>query len=232
MDAIRRSSIGFGILVAVWIAVYWWWEPKPRAIAFDQGRVGVSDVAGRDLSPLDPGTSETVRQSAASSKPAPAETQVERAVPETQRQSTVDGVEAPSFRSYTVRRGDTLASIARRELGSTELASTLARANPLLDPTRLREGQTIRVPVDPANIQGREVKAVPAEQVENRVVEYQVREGDTLSEISRAVYGSTVHWRTILEANRATLKNEKALRAGQKLLIPPLASGDADDGGR
>ncbi len=35
MDAIRRASIGFGILVVVWIAVYWWWQPTGKAIAFD-----------------------------------------------------------------------------------------------------------------------------------------------------------------------------------------------------
>jgi acetyl esterase/lipase len=47
-----------------------------------------------------------------------------------------------------------------------------------------------------------------------------VREGDTLSEISRRYYASAGMWRKIFEANRATLQDANTVRAGTKLIIP------------
>ncbi len=229
MDAIRRSSIGFAVLVIVWIVVYWWWEPKPRSIAFDQGSKLVS-------LPPETRAESTSREPARTSPPEPAP-KPERPQPQLQTQPqsqppAVRGVEAPAFRSYTLRRGDTFEIIARRELGSSSHAAAISRANPLQDPTRLREGQTIRIPLDPSNIQGREVSDVPADQVAPGMTEYQVKAGDTLGEISRSVYGSSAHWRVILEANRSILKNEKSIRAGQRLVIPPLTPGDSTPGPR
>ncbi|MCW5558476.1 MAG: LysM peptidoglycan-binding domain-containing protein [Verrucomicrobiae bacterium] len=57
--------------------------------------------------------------------------------------SSTSAKPASRLRSYTVRRGDTLASIARRA-GITIKA--LMDANPRLVPTRMRPGQTIQVP--------------------------------------------------------------------------------------
>lgn len=232
MDAIRRSSIGFAVLVIVWIVVYWWWEPKPRSIAFDQGSTlassGADDPAS-DTRPTPPLPEPTGVEPKPQPRPEPTPPpRTESATP----QATVRGVEAPAFRSYTLRRGDTFEIIARRELGSSSHASAISRANPLLDPTRLREGQTIRIPLDPSNIQGREVSGVPADEAVPGMTEYQVKPGDTLGEISRSVYGSSAHWRIILEANRSILKDEKSIRAGQRLVIPPLSPGDSTPGPR
>lgn len=68
--------------------------------------------------------------------PAPAETQSRTAPPPPKPASRT--------RSYTVRRGDTPASIARRA-GITTRA--LMTANPTLNPTRMRPGQIVQVPV-------------------------------------------------------------------------------------
>lgn len=234
MDAIRRSSIGFAVLVIVWIVVYWWWEPKPRSIAFDQGSALVSSGAhdpasgsGPIPSPAEPSRVEPNPQP----QPEPTPPPRSEPPPATPR-LTVRGVEAPAFRSYTLRRGDTFETIARRELGSSSHAAAISRANPLLDPTRLREGQTIRIPLDPSNIQGREVSGVPADETVPGMTEYLVKPGDTLGEISRSVYGSPAHWPAILEANRSILKDEKSIRAGQRLVIPPLSPGDSTPGPR
>jgi nucleoid-associated protein YgaU len=224
MDAMRRSSIAFAVLVIVWIVVYWWWEPKPRSIAFDQGSKLVSLPPESRTEPAPP--REPVRTPPPEPAPKAEEPQPRSTPP------TVGGVEAPAFRAYTLRRGDTFEIIARRELGSSSHAAAISRANPLLDPTRLREGQTIRIPLDPSNIQGREVSGVPADQVVPGMSEYLVKSGDTLGEISRAVYGSPVHWGVILDANRSILKNEKSIRAGQRLVIPPLTPGDSTPGPR
>jgi nucleoid-associated protein YgaU len=49
---------------------------------------------------------------------------------------------------------------------------------------------------------------------------YIVREGDTLSSISKKYYGNTSSARKIFEANRDVLQNPDHLRAGTKLTIP------------
>lgn len=52
---------------------------------------------------------------------------------------------------------------------------------------------------------------------------YKARKRDTLGRISRKVYGSSRHWRTILKANHKVLKgNEKRLKPGMTLVIPKL----------
>ncbi len=47
-----------------------------------------------------------------------------------------------------------------------------------------------------------------------------VREGETLSEISRKYYDSANKWQMILEANRQIIKDVNKLRPGTKLIIP------------
>lgn len=49
---------------------------------------------------------------------------------------------------------------------------------------------------------------------------YRVVSGDTLSAISRKVYGTTSRWRDIFEANRNILRSPNDLRVGQLLRIP------------
>ena len=51
--------------------------------------------------------------------------------------------------------------------------------------------------------------------------EYTVKAGETLSEISKAKYGSTKFATLIYEANRDRLKSEDDLHIGDKLRIPP-----------
>lgn len=49
---------------------------------------------------------------------------------------------------------------------------------------------------------------------------YTVQAGDTLSRISREVYGTTGRWADIFEANRDQLASPNSLRVGQRLRIP------------
>ncbi len=56
---------------------------------------------------------------------------------------------------------------------------------------------------------------------------YRVKTGDTLSRISRKVYGSAKYYKLIYNANRDVLKSESELKIGQELKIPePPASAD------
>lgn len=49
---------------------------------------------------------------------------------------------------------------------------------------------------------------------------YTVKSGDSLSSISRAVYGTPSRWIDIYQANRDRLSSENALKVGQDLRIP------------
>lgn len=49
---------------------------------------------------------------------------------------------------------------------------------------------------------------------------YTVQSGDSLSSISRSVYGTPSRWIDIYQANRDRLASENALRVGQELRIP------------
>lgn len=61
-----------------------------------------------------------------------------------------DRDEPAEDRRVRVEKGDTLRSIATRELGNPALWEVLARANGIADPTRLREGEMLVIPVEAA----------------------------------------------------------------------------------
>lgn len=202
-----RQVIGYLCLLAiVWIAVYWWWEPRsdprlvfaPPLVEVDSLDVRTGDDPVPDVSVAPPELIE----------PAPE-------LP----------VEPPKFVDYTVRRGDTLESIARAQLGHRRFAEAIARANPMSDLSMLREGRVIKIPVDPENIQGRptvEVETPP----EDPWREYVVQAGDSLSRISSRMYGTSQHVDLIFEANRERLRlrSPDSIREGQTLMIPPKPS--------
>ena len=56
--------------------------------------------------------------------------------------------------------------------------------------------------------------AAPAEQI------YTVVAGDSLSKISKKLYGDANQWKRIFEANRDQIKNPDLIHPGQKLKIP------------
>jgi nucleoid-associated protein YgaU len=61
-----------------------------------------------------------------------------------------------------------------------------------------------------------------AEKSEPESTFYRVREGDTLSMISREFYGDPDKHLLIFEANQPILKDPNRLFPGQTLRIPPL----------
>ncbi len=66
--------------------------------------------------------------------------------------------------------------------------------------------------------------ALPTGEQTEKIISQQfhiVREGETLSDISKQYYGSANKWQKILDANRDILKNANTLRPGVRILIPP-----------
>ena len=134
----------------------------------------------------------------------------------------------PSFVEYTIKVDDkNLGEISRKFYGTPDRWQAIARANPLMDPERIKVGRVIRIPSDPENIQGKVVKPDPPEGPTagpEKAVEYTVLDGDTLSTISQQFYGTTKQAKFIFESNRERLKlkSMNSIRAGQTLVIPPL----------
>jgi nucleoid-associated protein YgaU len=213
----RDWGRGVGALVVlggIWILVYWWWEPSKGRIVFDDGPGAKEPPASAAEAPAPvaqaaniPAHSLRLADAARTGSPAP--------LPPQPRIAVVP----PSFRTYTVKKGDTWELIAAHEMGSRDLWPDLTRANPLM--TDLKPGRQIRIPVDPSNIQGRPVAEAPAGSPGAPMVEYTVKSGDTLGAIAKAYYGSITYKDLIFTANKDTLEREDQLKIGQKLKLPP-----------
>lgn len=208
---------GGGVLALVWIGVYWATPPAPSVPA-GPGIVFADDRPARTT---EGPVSEPVAQA-----PPP-----QVAAPRQAEQPTTPSAPAvipPAFREHTVRANETMETIARTQLGDAALWTAVASANPRVDPLKLRVGQTIRIPIDPTNIQGRPNPQVvqttptkPREPEPAARIEYVVRRGDTLGAIARTYYNSSARWQLILDANRDKIGKPEDIRPGMTLVIPP-----------
>lgn len=208
-----RIAGGLLLLIALWIGVYWWWPSEPK-ITYAQGDDTVRGVMPKAPEKAPGAAMKAPEPPPAAHEPAPEPSHPVRVVP-------------PEFVSYTVKSGDTPASIAKAFYGSEALSSVILAANPLMSPQNLMAGRVIQLPKDPNNVQGLAVKQdpppappkEPESAKQDRV--YVVQEGDSLSRIAKEMYGDSRLANIIFEANRDQLTSEDAIKIGQKLKIPP-----------
>lgn len=128
-------------------------------------------------------------------------------------------VEKPKVRMYEVKPGDSFMKIARAMYGDDKKYTFLMEANPNIDPQNLQVGQKLRIPpLDSAASPAveEEVTEAPPEGAKS----YVVQSGDTLVDISIAMYGTGSKWQKIYEANRNVIANPDVLCVGAKLIIP------------
>ena len=109
---------------------------------------------------------------------------------------------------YTVKQGDTLASIAGQF--GVDLAS-LTAVNPLVTPEFLSVGDLLTIPGQRSGL----ASVTPSSGEAQSVIEYQVASGDTLAAIATR-FGSSVY--AIVRENNLSSPDE--IRAGQTLRIP------------
>lgn len=132
----------------------------------------------------------------------------------------------PRTETYTVKEGDSLASIWRDLTGSERGWEQLQQANPGLDPSRLKIGQVLKVP-DWKQSAGASKATAPVRAPAATPGAYTVQSGDTLSSIATKVYGDSKLWKRIYDANKDAIGSDPgALKVGQSLRIPPK-TGDA-----
>ncbi len=240
-DKTARVFMGLGVLVVVWIAVYWLYPVRDDGSSLGELSTGELEAELADQNTADAETGERFAapsgggEQSTPIRPLPRPVVVNPPEPEEGEGATPDrvsdrGVIPPEFREYTVVSGDTFERISQKVYGTRRHGMAIGRANPLLDPRKLREGMTIRVPVDPSNIQGLPVDEdgtprEPGPPESSPTIEYTVKRGDTLSSIAKAFYGSVRHVDYLYDANRGRLASKDDLRLGQVLLIPPLPEG-------
>lgn len=243
----EKVAAGLLFLVGLWVAVYWLWEPSRPEISFghgpdelaseSSGASASSSVTTRSQSvprldqgvgtppPRIDGAAQGPVKINKTPGPLPKEPAAREPLPGPTPPQPELAVIAPEFEDYVVQKGDTFAAISTRFFGTPVHAQAIVRANPLMDPRRLMPGRTIRVPKDPANIQGKPV-APPAKGEEGQASVYVVQSGDTLSGISQKIFGTMKHADLIFQTNRDRLSSPESLRIGQTLNIPPKPKSD------
>lgn len=133
-------------------------------------------------------------------------------------------------RTYTVQAGDSLYVISQRVLGSPKYVAAIQKANPKVDPKRLRVGQVLNIPdvagpSTPAAVPA--TSHTPADNAHaapsglGTARTYTVQAGDTLHKISTKVYGNTAMWEKIYDLNRDVIGSKPSnLRVGMTLRLP------------
>lgn len=155
-----------------------------------------------------------------------------------------------TYKEVKVGKNETLAIIAKRELGSATRWPEIVALNPGLDPKRMKTGMTIKVPLKdgvaaapvapsaPTGMAGKTPGTTPTPVADNTLPPapkadtpapaaektYTVQSGDTLSDIARRQLGSASKVGELKAANADVLKGSDAIRSGMKLRIPGASS--------
>ena len=217
MDATTRIGIACLSLVVLWIAVYWFTpapnpeDTVPRVTYQQPLRPTTPEQTTQELPP-DPKPDTDIP---AQELPAPNDTD--------QQAPKTGELIPPVFVEYTVLEGDNAWSIAERFYGSREHWASVLLSNPTVDARRLfRVGRIIKLAKDPNNIQGIIAGEEPPQLPRMDYIQYRVESGDSLSGISKAIYGRASLWRLIQSANADQVNsNGTNLRPGMILKIPP-----------
>ncbi len=132
-------------------------------------------------------------------------------------------------RFYIIKDGESFWTVSKKLYKSVKHYAAIVKANPDVDPRRVRAGQVIAVPViDGADLQ--EELLATAEELEPRSrrprvylardVRHVIRDGETLGDIAQKYYRSAIKWPHILVANPDL--DPKRLRARKTIVVPAL----------
>lgn len=121
--------------------------------------------------------------------------------------------------THTVVQGETLWSIAEKEIGSGYNAPDIAKANKLTDPNHIEVGVKLTIPqVSPILVQKGSVTSIQTSQVTIKEAKYTIQPEDTLWDISIRAYGDGYRWPEIARAN--SILNPDLIYTGNMLILP------------
>ncbi|MFS8158937.1 MAG: LysM peptidoglycan-binding domain-containing protein [Candidatus Roizmanbacteria bacterium] len=124
-------------------------------------------------------------------------------------------------KTHTVKKGETLWSIAESYTKSGYNYVDIAKANNLKNADMLEAGQKLRIPdMKPAKVTfaSKMMPKAATSKITITGTSYTVVKGDTLWSISTRAYGTGYKWMNIARANK--LKNANRIEKGQKLTLP------------
>ncbi len=124
-------------------------------------------------------------------------------------------------RYYYIKKSDHAGcwTVAKKVYGDANYFWLIKKANPHIDPNRLRVGQKILIPPLPSK-KKTDLKLIRSRALKAGEKWYIVQKGDTYSDISERKYGSSKYWNLIKRANPKV--DPDRLRPGQRLIIPPF----------
>lgn len=124
-------------------------------------------------------------------------------------------------------RIDLMELVKSLKLENDSLTRDLATAQQRVQQLENMVGGARRVPTAQAPVVGQRSRVPTQAQAATSIPDpasaprsYTVKSGDSLSSISRTVYGTPSRWIDIYQANRDRLSSENALKVGQDLRIP------------
>jgi len=141
-------------------------------------------------------------------------------------------IQTPEYKLITVKKGDTLASIAKKFYGNSMMFDKIVMANLDIEKdSTLHIGQQIVVPtIDPEEYQPQTTRhsttrhstirhSTTRHSATNRIV-IRVKKGDTLESIAKRFYGNSSKYQRIIDANHKIKNKYTILHIGQKIYIP------------
>jgi nucleoid-associated protein YgaU len=133
-------------------------------------------------------------------------------------------------RTYVVQPGESFWSIAKTVYGSAAYYPHLTRANPTINPARLKTGMKINLPDKDAVVTASASAVLLATTPTTRPVDpgthYQVRAGDSLQGISKKLYGKADRWDKLYQLNKGAIgSNPSVLKQNMVLQLPEPPSG-------
>jgi len=146
--------------------------------------------------------------------------------------------------TYVVKKGDTFETISKSVYGSTSKWKEISKANPTVDPTRMKIGAKLRIPAAGASISSENSVATATPKSTSSTTlstgsnsgngskstvagatssgTHVIAKGDTFSSLARTYYGDSKFWKAIAKANPKI--SEKSLSVGTKVAIPPKSA--------
>jgi nucleoid-associated protein YgaU len=132
--------------------------------------------------------------------------------------------------THVVQKDETLALISKAVYGSPNYYPHILRANPGLDPKKLKPGMTITLPPlsdvkpnsngEPASAGGSSAGGSSGKSTIDPKTQYVVESGDTLERIALKLYGKREMIDKIYELNKQTLPDRNKLKLHQVLRLP------------
>lgn len=131
--------------------------------------------------------------------------------------SSDSGLTSTAEKTYIVKSGDSLWTIAKSQYGDGSKHDLIAKANPSMNPNALKVGTKLIIPPLPSTGTPGDAGTVVSHPGETSGETYTVQSGDTLWTIAQKHYGNGVKAKLIEQANPGI---KSTLHIGQKITLP------------